>query len=65
MYIVQSREKLHVKIPQNNKSLENIENFQRVETNQNSMHEEINTVLDSVNVCYPSMPNLSPSHFVF
>jgi hypothetical protein len=43
VYIVESWEKLRIKIPQNNKSLENIENFQRVETNQNSMHEEFNT----------------------
>jgi len=42
MFVVQSREKIHIKIPQNNKSLGNIKNFHRVETSQNSMHDEIN-----------------------
>jgi hypothetical protein len=65
MYIVQYRQQLHIKIPKNNKSLKNIENFQSVETNQNNMHEKINTILGSVKACFPSMPNLSPSRFVF
>jgi len=65
MYILQSREKLHIKTPQDDQFLENNENFQLMESNQNSMHEERNTILDSVNACYHSMSNLSPSRFVF
>jgi len=65
MYIVQSSEKLHIKIPQNKQSLENNENFQLVESSQNSMHEEMNTILDSVKACHHSMRNLSPYRFLF
>ena len=64
MYILQSSKKRHIKIPQN-KSFENIENLERVETNQTCMHEEINTRLNSVNTCYHSMSNFLPSCFVF